>query len=71
MLAIATGPVLAEIGGELERRFRKLEAIRRLPRALRPMVLLFSSARPDGDHDTLIRYPPELMARWGIPRKTR
>jgi nitroreductase len=67
MLAIATGAVLAEIGAELEQRFRKLESIRRLPKALRPLALMFSGARPDGDYNTLIRYPPELMARY---RKT-
>jgi nitroreductase len=67
MLAIATGPVLADISGELEQRFRKLEAVRRWPKALRPLALLCSGARPDGDYDTLIRYPPELMARY---RKT-
>jgi nitroreductase len=67
LLAIATGPVLAEISGELQRRFRKLEAIRGLPKALRPLALLFSGARPDGDYHTLIKYPPELMARY---RKT-
>jgi nitroreductase len=67
MLAIATGPVLDAIGDELHRRFMKIHKLRKLPKALQGLAVLASGVRPDGDHNTLIRYPPELMARY---RKT-
>ena len=67
MVAIASGPVLQEIGKELEQRFMKLQKVQGLPRALRPLAVLASGVRPDGDYDTLIDYPPDLKARY---RKT-
>jgi nitroreductase len=63
-LAIARGSLLESIGDELEQRFVKLRGVRKLPKPLRPLGALFSGARPDGDFNTLINYPPELAARY-------
>ena len=63
-LAIARGSLLDAIGAELEQRFMKLRTVRNLPKPLRPLGALLSSARPDGDFNTLINYPPELAARY-------
>jgi nitroreductase len=67
MVAIATGPVLAAIGDELSRRFMKIRKIQSLPQALQPLAALAGGVRPDGDYNTLIKYPPDLKARY---RKT-
>lgn len=63
-IAVATGPALAEICDELAVRFDALLKLRRLPKWLQPLAALASRARPDGDFNTLIRYPPDLMARY-------
>jgi nitroreductase len=67
MVAIATGPVLKDIGDALSRRFMKVRRIQSLPRALQPLAALAGGVRPDGDYNTLIKYPPDLKARY---RKT-
>jgi len=67
MVAIATGPVLAAIGDELSRRFVRARRIQALPQALQPLAALALGVRPDGDYNTLIKYPPDLKARY---RKT-
>ena len=63
-IAVATGPVLEELGGELSRRFERLARLQRAPAWKKALAALRRDpGLPDGDFRPVQRYPDDLQPR--------
>ena len=62
-LAVAQGPVLEDLRGELPRRFDRAAALQRAPMLAKARAWLLRDGVPDGDFKPVLKYPSDLQPR--------